>query len=102
MRFPMSREIFRRVVGVGRAYFLFLDFIFAVSLERKRILEEKLISSLRSNNLIFLKTPSWMQHYWTPEMTIRIKDDEYSENVMVNCLIWSATTGMGNVYYDLS
>jgi|GEM_PF-4852372 len=43
-----------------------------------------------------------MQHYWTPEMTIRIKDDEYSENVMVNCLIWSATTGMGNVYYDLS
>lgn len=53
----------------------------------KRILEEKLVSGLRSNNLIFLKTPSWIQHYWSPEMTIRIEDDEYSENVMVNCLI---------------
>jgi hypothetical protein len=52
-----------------------------------KILQDKTVSGVRSNNLIFLKTPSWMQHYWSPEMTIRIEEDEYSDNLIISCLI---------------
>ncbi len=49
--------------------------------------KDKTVSGSRSNQLIFLKTPSWEQHYWSPEMTVRIEIEEYTEYTSVSCLV---------------
>lgn len=49
--------------------------------------KEKTVSGVRTNRLIFLKTPSWLQHYWSPEMTIRIEKDEFAEYTTISCLL---------------
>lgn len=48
---------------------------------------DKTVSGNRSNTLLFLKTPSWEQHYWSPEMTVRIEVEEYTEYTTVSCLV---------------
>lgn len=48
---------------------------------------DKTISGVRSDNLIFLKTPSWNQHFWSPEMTVRIEVEEWTDFTKVTCLI---------------
>lgn len=48
---------------------------------------DKTVSGIRSRDLVFLKIPSWQQHYWSPEMTVRIEEDEYSKEVIVYCLV---------------
>lgn len=52
-----------------------------------RVLQDKTVIAVRTNNLIFLKTPSWLQHYWSPEMTVRIEKGEFSDYTTVCCLI---------------
>lgn len=49
--------------------------------------KDKTVSAVRTNLLIFLKTPTWLQHYWSPEMTIRIEKGEFAEHTTVCCLI---------------
>jgi hypothetical protein len=57
------------------------DYI-ALSMEK-----EKTVSGVRTNRLIFLKTPSWLQHYWSPEMTVRIEKGEFAEHTTICCLL---------------
>lgn len=53
----------------------------------KRILDDKTVSGVRSNGYIFLKIPSWAQHYWSPEMSVRIEKQDYLDYTTVHCLI---------------
>lgn len=49
--------------------------------------KEKTVSGDRSNQLLFVKTPSWEQHYWSPEMSVRIEIEEYTDYTTVSCLV---------------
>lgn len=49
--------------------------------------KEKTVSGVRTNRLIFLKTPSWLQHYWSPEMTVRIEKGEFADHTTICCLL---------------
>jgi hypothetical protein len=49
--------------------------------------KEKSITGVRYKQTVFVKTPSWMAHYWSPEMTVRIEKSEFSDDVLVHCLI---------------
>lgn len=49
--------------------------------------KDKTVTAVRTNRLIFLKTPSWLQHYWSPEMTVRIEKNEFAKHTTVCCLI---------------
>lgn len=49
--------------------------------------KEKTVTGVRTNRLIFLKTPSWLQHYWSPEMTVRIEKGEFSDYTTICCLL---------------
>lgn len=51
------------------------------------IYKDRTVSGERSDQLIFLKTPSWEQHYWSPEMTVRIEIEEYTDFTTVSCLV---------------
>lgn len=53
----------------------------------KKIKEDRTVSGLRSMDLIFLKIPQSDQHYWSPEMTVRIEHDEFDEYPEVSCLV---------------
>lgn len=53
----------------------------------QRLAEDKTVSGLNSNKVIFLKTPSWLSHYWSPEMTVRIEKLDYLDYTTVSCLI---------------
>jgi hypothetical protein len=57
---------------------------------KKKIIEDNTVSSLRANhtnNYVFLNTPTWLQHYWSPEMTVRIEKSEITNQTFVYCLI---------------
>jgi hypothetical protein len=49
--------------------------------------QDKTVSGERSEHLIFLRTPSWERHYWSPEMTVRIQVEEYTNITKVSCLV---------------
>lgn len=49
--------------------------------------KDKTVSGELSDHLLFLKTPSWNQHYWSPEMTVRIEQEEYTDYTTVSCLV---------------
>lgn len=53
----------------------------------KRLETDKTVTGARFKQTLFLKIPSWLQHYWSPEMTVRIEKSEYSDQILVNCLI---------------
>lgn len=48
---------------------------------------DKTVVGDRSGNLIFLRIPILDRHYWSPEMTVRIEIDEYTNDTNVACLI---------------
>lgn len=48
---------------------------------------DKTVFGERSEHLIFLKTPIWQRHYWSPEMTVRIEHEEYTDYTTVSCLV---------------
>ncbi len=52
-----------------------------------QVQNSKTVTCYHSKNLIFLKTPSWLAHYWSPEMTVRIDKGEFSGKVTVCCLL---------------
>ncbi len=49
--------------------------------------KDKTVTGEQSNNLTFLRIPSWDRHYWSPEMTVRIEVEEYSDFTKVSCLV---------------
>ena len=49
--------------------------------------EEKTLLGAQYKQTVFLKIPSWKQHYWSPEMTVRIEKSEFSGQVLVHCLL---------------
>jgi hypothetical protein len=53
----------------------------------KSIDKDKTTTGVRYKQTVFVKTPSWMAHYWSPEMTVRIEKSEFSDDVLVHCLI---------------
>jgi hypothetical protein len=52
-----------------------------------KLYNDKTVSGERSDRLLFLRTPSWQQHYWSPEMTVRIEQEEYTDYTTVSCLV---------------
>lgn len=59
----------------------------AINHLQQSFINDNTVSGTRSKGLIFLKTPTWLQHYWSPEMTVRIEKSEITEFVNVNCLV---------------
>lgn len=55
-------------------------------IEQKMILDTT-VRGVKSKSYIFLKIPESNQHYWSPELSVRIDKDEYDEFVTVYCLI---------------
>ncbi len=53
----------------------------------QRLYNDKTVSGERSDHLLFLKTPSWQRHYWSPEMTVRIEVEEFTDYTTVSCLV---------------
>ena len=53
----------------------------------RSIEKDKTVSGVRYKQTIFIKTPSWLAHYWSPEMTVRIEKSEFSGDILVHCLI---------------
>jgi hypothetical protein len=54
----------------------------------QRLRSDLSVAGMRANQqLLFLKTPLNLQHYWSPEMTVRIDKNEYTGETTVNCLI---------------
>lgn len=51
------------------------------------ILKDSTVSGNRCDTLLFLKIPRSEQHYWSPEMTVRIEIEEYTDYTSVSCLI---------------
>lgn len=49
--------------------------------------EEKTVSGVQYKQTLFIKIPSWMAHYWSPEMTVRIEKSQFTEQVLVHCLL---------------
>lgn len=49
--------------------------------------QEKTVTGVQYRQTLFLKIPSWMSHYWSPEMTVRIEKSEYSGQILVHCLL---------------
>lgn len=49
--------------------------------------KDKTVSGVRYKQTVFIKTPSWLAHYWSPEMTVRIETSEFSGEHLVHCLI---------------
>ena len=57
----------------------------------KSLEKEKTVTGARFKQTIFIKIPSWLQHYWSPEMTVRIEKSQFTDDVLVNCLSVSFT-----------
>jgi len=59
----------------------------ALTYVEDRLYQDKTVSGERSGNLIFVRTPSWESHYWSPEMTVRIEVEEFTDFTQVSCLV---------------
>jgi len=54
----------------------------------ERIHTDESVAGMRANpQLLFLKTPVHLQHYWSPEMAVRIEKSEFTGQTTVHCLI---------------
>ncbi len=54
---------------------------------KQEIKKDASVSGLRSEHVIFLRTPDTESHYWSPEMTVRIEKEEFTDYTTVSCLI---------------
>lgn len=52
-----------------------------------RIPTDSSVSGIRSNGYIFLKIPLAQQHYWSPELSVRIEKQDYLEYTSVHGLV---------------
>ncbi|MBL1281338.1 MAG: hypothetical protein COA33_013750 [Fluviicola sp.] len=72
------------------------------------LLQDKTVAGERSQAYIFVKTPRHHQHYWSPEMSVRIEQEEYDDYTTVSCLVgprqtvWAMFTFMYAVIFIAS
>lgn len=59
----------------------------ALNIMETDLYADKTVYGERSNTLIFLRVPSWERHYWSPEMTVRIEVEEFTDYTTVSCLV---------------
>lgn len=45
------------------------------------------VSGVRSKNYCFIKIPLHLQHYWSPEISVRIEKEDYLDYTTVHCLL---------------
>ncbi len=45
------------------------------------------VTGEKSNSYIFLRIPKVLQHYWSPELSVRIEKEEFTDRTTVFCLI---------------
>ena len=45
------------------------------------------VSGELSNSYLFLRIPKHLQHYWSPELSVRIEREEFTEYTTVFCLV---------------
>lgn len=53
----------------------------------KSLMKDRTVVGDRSNTIMFLRTPSWERHYWSPDMTVRIEIEEFTDYTTVSCLV---------------
>lgn len=64
-----------------------LDAEEALNHVEKCISKDATVSGEKSNNYVFLRIPKHFQHYWSPELSVRIEKEEYTEHATVFCLV---------------
>lgn len=45
------------------------------------------VEGVHSNHYVFLKLPEKEQHYWSPELSVRIEIEEFTDYTTVSCLV---------------
>ncbi len=45
------------------------------------------VSGERSMGVVFVRIPKSKQHYWSPELTVRIEKEEFTDYTTVSCLV---------------
>ena len=53
----------------------------------KKLSDDPFVTGLRDRSLLFVRGKKRDQHYWSPEMTVRIEEEEYDDYTTVSCLI---------------
>ena len=55
----------------------------------QRLQDDKTVAGdhSKTSNYVFLKIPGWAQHYWSPEMSVRIEKQDHLDYTSVHCLI---------------
>lgn len=48
---------------------------------------EPTVAGEKSNSYVFLRLPKSLQHYWSPELTVRIEKEEFTDYTTVFCLL---------------
>ena len=51
------------------------------------LLDDKTVFGGRNDHMLNIKIPQWERHYWSPEMSVRIEVEEYTDFTTVSCLI---------------
>lgn len=59
----------------------------AIEHVESKLLADDFVTGLRDRTLIFVKPKNKDQHYWSPEMSVRIEEEEYDDYTTVSCLI---------------
>lgn len=45
------------------------------------------VNAVKSKSYVFLKIPENQQHYWSPELSVRIEKEEFADDIIVHCLL---------------
>ncbi len=64
-----------------------LDADVALNHVHQKISKDSTVSGELSNSYLFLRIPKQNQHYWSPELSVRIEKEEYTEHTTVFCLV---------------
>lgn len=51
------------------------------------ITQDPTVEGVHSNHYVFVKIPEAEQHYWSPELTVRIEIEEFTDYTKVACLV---------------
>ena len=64
-----------------------LDADVALNHVHQKISKDPTVFGELSNSYLFLRIPKQNQHYWSPELSVRIEKEEYTEHTTVFCLV---------------
>jgi len=63
------------------------DSVKAMNHVSEKLKIDEFVTGERNNHHLFVKTKTKDQHYWSPEMSVRIEQEEYGIFTTVSCLI---------------